>query len=252
MGGFLVPFCHARQVTRRWLNKSRMLWILSIFCKALQAYLWPTFQVTKQWLRAPKPQRCNLVKPTRSTVFLLFVSPKELVQNVSHRSLTSSGRSSEWKRKKKALSYSDPQGQECTVSRNSYMNSMWGSPISGSPGYGQPSSPTDPVYRLEPQQQAPSHQQCRTDLGKSRDLAITNNALLKWNTELYLQTTLLKEDMSLGWGQSKNCYVVKFKKPTNISFCPLPGSWDKYQADEGMIHRTLLDAEIALVLSPTC
>lgn len=111
MGSFLVTFCHARQVTRRWLNKSRMLWILSTFCKALQAYLWPTFQVTRQWWRAPKPQRCNLVKPTRSTVFLLFVSPKELVQNVSHRSLTSSGRSSEWKRKKKALSYSDPQGQ---------------------------------------------------------------------------------------------------------------------------------------------
>lgn len=115
MGGFLVPFRHARQVTRRWLNKSRMLWILSTFCKALQAYLWPTFQVTKQWLRAPKPQRCNLVKPTRSTVFLLFVSPKELVQNVSHRSLTSSGRSSEWKRKKKkhyhAVTHRDKSAQ---------------------------------------------------------------------------------------------------------------------------------------------
>lgn len=36
---------------------------------------------------------------TRSTVFLLLVSPKELVQNVSHRSLTSSGSSRIGKRK---------------------------------------------------------------------------------------------------------------------------------------------------------
>lgn len=97
------------------------------------------------------------------------------------------------------------------VSRSSCMNSMWGSPISGSPGYGQPSGPTDPVYRLEPQQPAPSHQQCRPDLGKSRDLAVTNNALLKWNIELYLQTTLLKEDRSLGWGQSKNCMWLSLR-----------------------------------------
>lgn len=106
---------------------------------------------------------------------------------------------------------------------------------------------------LKPQQPAPPHQQCRPDLGKSQDLAITNNALLKWNMELYLQTILLKEDRSLGWGQGKNYMWLSLRSlQINISFCPLLGSWDGHRVDEGMIHRTLLDAEIALVLSPTC
>ena len=66
-----------------------------------------SFWISGQSPRAPKSQKCNLVEPTRSTVFLLFVSPKELVQNVSHRSLTSSGRSSEGRKGKTHDYYSD-------------------------------------------------------------------------------------------------------------------------------------------------
>ena len=66
-----------------------------------------SFWISGQSPRAPRSQKCNLVEPTRSTVFLLFVSPKELVQNVSHRSLTSSGRSSEGRKGKTHDHYSD-------------------------------------------------------------------------------------------------------------------------------------------------
>lgn len=56
--------------------------------------------ISRQRLRALGSQKCDLVKPTRSTVFLLLVSPKELAQNASHRSLTASGRSAEGEREK--------------------------------------------------------------------------------------------------------------------------------------------------------
>lgn len=80
------------------------MWTWPVFLVKKQTHPWCTitgtnrrsftmFWINGQRLSALKTQKCNLVEPTRSTVFLLLVSPKELVQKVSHRSLTSSARS---------------------------------------------------------------------------------------------------------------------------------------------------------------